>query len=259
MAHLVAKRWIFYLAALAGGLAIAAVLAIREDDIDHAAAREAKTNGEQHVARLSALLSDRRIPFFVLAAILFHLANAAMLPLVGELLSKGKPGDASIYMAACITVAQCVMIPVALLAGRLAESWGRKPLFQVALAVLCARGMLFTLDHKSYYLVTVQALDGVGASIFAVVSVLIMADLARGTGRFNLLQGAIATAVGLGASLSNVIAGFVVRSQGYNTGFLMLAAVAALGFVFFSLAMPETKAQAPDRAEERPLAPTFTE
>jgi MFS family permease len=255
MARYVALDWIFYLAAAAGALAVAAVLAIREGDIDHAAAREAPAAGGQQVVSLSDLFSNRRIPAFMAAAVLFHLANAAMLPLVGELLSSGKPVDAPLYMSACITVAQCVMIPVALATGRLADSWGRKPLFQIALAVLCLRGILFTVGCGAGYLVSVQALDGVSASIFAVVSVLIMADLARGTGRFNLLQGVTATAVGLGASLSNVLAGVVVRSWGYKTGFLLLASVAFLGLLFFSWMIPETKCQNP--GPDRKVAPAL--
>ena len=52
------------------------------------------------------------IAIFALAAVLFHFANAAMLPLVGELLSTGHDQGSSLYMSACIIVAQLIMIPV---------------------------------------------------------------------------------------------------------------------------------------------------
>ena len=45
----------------------------------------------------------------------------------------------------------------------------------------------------------VQLMDGLGAAIFGVVSVLVIADLTSGTGRFNFTQGVVATATGLGA------------------------------------------------------------
>jgi MFS family permease len=90
-------------------------------------------------------------------------------------------------------------------------------------------------------LIAVRSLDGVGAAIFGVLWVIIISDLAKGTGRFNLLQGAIQAALGVGAFLSNFLAGFVVKSLGHNAGFLGLAGVASVGLVFFALFMPETK------------------
>jgi MFS family permease len=76
-----------------------------------------------------------------------------------------------------------------------------------------------------------------------VVSVLVIADLTKGTGRFNLTLGAIGTAVGMGASLSQVIAGSIVHRFGSNVGFLFLAAVAAAAFGILYFFMPETRAK----------------
>lgn len=76
-----------------------------------------------------------------------------------------------------------------------------------------------------------QILDGIAAAIFGVVSVLIVADLTKGTGRFNITQGAIATATGVGASLSVLVAGFIVKKAGYETAFLTLAGIAAIAFL----------------------------
>jgi MFS family permease len=224
---------------------------IRDEDIDNQAARAASEGDSSNkndtksprLASLSDLLGDRRILIFTASVVLFHFANAAMLPLVGELLSKGKDGASSMYMSACIVAAQLVMIPVAILTGKLADPWGRKPLFLTGFAVLALRGVLYTLGKGAVYLIAVQSLDGVGAAIFGVLWVIIISDLARGTGRFNLLQGAIQAALGLGAFLSNFLAGFVVKSLGHNAGFLGLAGIASIGLVFFALFMPETKDQ----------------
>jgi MFS family permease len=78
--------------------------------------------------------------------------------------------------------------------GCAAGTWGRKPLLLIGLGVLPIRGVLHTFTHGLYLLVGIQVLDGIGAGIFGVVSVLVIADLTRGTGRFNLTLGAIATA-----------------------------------------------------------------
>ncbi len=84
-------------------------------------------------------------------------------------------------------------------------------------------------------------MDGIGAAIFGVVSVLVIADLTRGTGRFNFTQGVVATATGLGASLSNGITGFIVQRAGFNAAFLFLAGVATFALGMFWIFMPETK------------------
>lgn len=144
-------------------------------------------------------------------------------------------------MAVCIVGAQTVMIPVALAAGRFAHSSGRKAVFLIGFAALPIRGALYTVSDNPYYLVGVQLMDGIGAAIFGVVSVLVIADLIRGTGRFNFIQGVVATATGLGASLSNGITGFIVQRTGFNAAFLFLAAIAAFALGIFWLFMPETK------------------
>jgi MFS family permease len=97
------------------------------------------------------------------------------------------------------------------------------------------------LTSNTAWLIGIQVLDGVGAAIFGVVSVLVIADLTKGTGRFNLTLGAIATAVGIGASLSQVIAGAIVHHFNYRAGFLFLAAVALAAFAILWLCMPETR------------------
>jgi MFS family permease len=100
--------------------------------------------------------------------------------------------------------------------------------------------VLYSFSTNPYFLVAVQLLDGIGAGIFGVVSVLIIADLTKGTGRFNLTLGAVATAVGIGASLSNLFTGLIVQRAGYNAGFLTLAAIAVAALVVFWQFVPET-------------------
>jgi MFS family permease len=65
----------------------------------------------------------------------------------------------------------------------------------------------------------------------------------RGTGRFNIAQGAVSTAQGIGAALSTALAGLIIVRAGYSAAFLTLGAVAAAGFVLFLLVMPETQAR----------------
>jgi predicted MFS family arabinose efflux permease len=251
--HFVAREGIFVLVAVTAIASAISVLQIRNRDIDPDLARAAKDgqDGEgqekrSHISGIGQILSDRRILIFAVSAVLFHFANAAMLPLVGQRLADGKATGASLYMSACIIVAQLVMIPVSTWAGSLAHA-GRKPVFLLGFAILPIRGVLYTFSDNPFFLVSVQILDGIGAGIFGVVSVLIVADLTKGTGRFNLTQGAISTAVGIGASLSNLLTGFVVQEAGYNAGFLTLAAIASVALACFWLLMPETNSLQQER------------
>ena len=240
----------FFLVAAMAAASAGAVMVIREREIDHELARGADEDRDDGhgVVGVLELFHDRRILIFVASAVLFHFANAAMLPLVGQKSSDGLKDGAAVVMSACIIAAQLVMIPVALAASRLSASWGRKPVFLIGFGVLPIRGLLYCLSVNPSYLVAVQLLDGIGAGIFGVVSVLVVADLTKGTGRFNLTQGALATATGVGAGLSNLLAGFVVKEAGFDAGFLMLAAIAAVGTLFFALAMPETRPREIDLA-----------
>jgi MFS family permease len=187
---------------------------------------------------LGYFLSNRSVFFF---AVMFHFANAAMLPLLGELLAKGQGRSSMLFMSACVVTTQLVITVLSSWSGRKAGTRGRKPLLLIAFGVLPIRGALYTLTSNTAMLVAIQILDGIGAGIFGVVSVLVIADLTRGTGRFNLTLGAITTAVGIGAALSQVIAGSIVHHMGSHAGFLFLAAVATAAFAILYVFMPETR------------------
>jgi MFS family permease len=242
--YILGQEWIFY---LVGGVAIASMFCawrIREQDIDHDLARGAApaTGGrDEKVSAIGTLFGNRPLLIFALSTTLFHFANAAMLPLAGQLLSRSNAPEASLFMSACIITAQLVMVPAAAGAGILSDRWGRRPLLLTAFAVLPIRGLLYTVSDAPSSIVTIQLLDGIGAGIFGVLWVSVVADVMKGTGRYNLALGAIATAQGIGASLSNVAAGYVVSRWGYDAGFVALAFVATVALLSFYVAMPETK------------------
>jgi predicted MFS family arabinose efflux permease len=245
LGYWLAQRSIFYFTAVMCAVTIVAIFFIRPKEIDYARSRGCE-GGKDALVEADALsgflgvLKNRALLIFTISVVLFHFANAAMLPLIGQELARGHAKESSLYMAVCIVGAQLVMIPIALAAGRFAGPLGRKAVFLIAFAALPIRGILYTLSDNPYYLVGVQLMDGIGAAIFGVVSVLVIADLTRGTGRFNFTQGVVATATGLGASLSNGITGFIVQRAGFNAAFLFLAGVAAFALGIFWFFMPET-------------------
>jgi MFS family permease len=95
-----------------------------------------------------------------------------------------------------------------------------------------------------------KTLDGVGAGIFGAIFPVIVADLMRGTGRFNIAQGAIMTAQGIGAAVSTTLAGFVVVHAGYSAAFLILAGIAIAGALVFFFGMKETRPKDSDSASD---------
>lgn len=233
---------------LMAGLTVASIVTatrIRNADIDNDIARGLDCAPDEECEQPSAwrcLVENRPLLLFAVIAFTFHLANAAMLTSVGQLLAKTVGKDqATSLTAACIVAAQLVMVPVAIVVGRNAERWGTKPIFLVGFAFLAARGALYTVSNDPWWLVGVQALDGTGAGIFGALFPVVIADLTKGSGRFNVSQGAVATAQGLGAALSASLAGAIIVAAGYSVSFLTLAAIAAIGFALYLKAMPETK------------------
>jgi MFS family permease len=237
---------VFWLLAAMAVASVFATLSIPADAIDHHLARglDAASAGRAghrgQPSGFQVLLSCRPLLIFAAATVLFHFSNAAMLPLVGQKLALVNRDLGTTLMSVCIIAAQVVMVPVAMVVGRKADVWGRKPIFAAALAVLALRGALYPLSDNPYWLVSVQLLDGVGAGIFGALFPLVVADLTRGTGHFNVSQGAIATAAGLGGALSSAVAGFIVVGAGYGAAFLFLAGIAAAGLIGFCAMMPET-------------------
>jgi len=240
--YLISNRGIFFFVVAFALPTLWALSRIRPDEIDYKTARGAddgKDDGEP--ASIRTLLDDHALVIFLICAVLFHFANAAMLPLLGEMLAKGHGRSSMLFMSACVVTTQLVVTLLASWSGIKAHQWGRKPLLLIAFGVLPIRGVLYTLTGATDALIALQILDGIGAAIFGVVSVLVIADLTRGTGRFNLALGVVTTAVGIGAALSQSIAGGIVHHLGYHAGFLFLAAVAAAAFALLWVAMPETR------------------
>ena len=240
--YFISNRAVFFFVAVLAVPTILSLLLIRPDEIDYQLARGARGDSEdaRTPASLLGLLEERPLMIFLCCAIMFHFANAAMLPLLGEMLAKGKGRTSMMFMSACVVTTQFTIALLAPWAGRAAGSWGRKPLLLMGFGVLPIRGVLYAFTNSPYLLVGIQVLDGIGAGIFGVVSVLVIADLTRGTGRFNLTLGAITTAVGIGAALSQTIAGSIVHHFNDQAGFLFLASVAAAAFAILWLLMPET-------------------
>lgn len=248
VSYWIGMRWIFFCAAALALPTMACLSRVNAKDIDASMARGGKArkkdDGESRNAGvLKVLLQDRVLVVFFLCAALFHLSNAAMLPELGEMLARGHARAAGPLMSACVIVTQLVISLAAAGTGRLAGTLGRRPLLLTGFGVLVVRGCLYTVVRGSAALIAVQVLDGIANVVFGVVSVLVVADRTRGTGRFNLAQGALACFVGIGAALSTTYGGFLIQRFSYNASFLGLAAVGLVAFCVLLVMFPETRVE----------------
>ncbi len=222
--------------------ALLALWQISESEIDTVQAHGGAAQGPTGPATAApwTLLANRPLLIFTACVALFQLANAAMLPLMASIITKRSSVWATALVAACVVVPQLVVAAFSPAVGRWAQRWGRRPVLVIGFAALPARGVLLMMITDPQLLVAVQVLDGICAAVLGVLVPLTIADLTRGTGRFNLAQGVVGTGVGIGASLSTTLGGWMSDRFGSGDAFLGLACIGALGLALVWLLMPET-------------------
>jgi MFS family permease len=199
------------------------------------------------VIGLRTILSNRRLLIFAGCILLFQFANAAMLPLMGGMLV-GRCGDwAAGFIGACTVVPQLVVVGIAPLVGRAADSWGRRPLLLLCFGALVLRGALFAVIRDPTVVIALQALDGISAAVLGILVPLVVADVMGSSGRFNLALGTVGTAVGIGAAISTTVAGYAMDHFGGLVTFALPTAVAVCGLSLAWL-LPDTRPDA-DRTE----------
>jgi MFS family permease len=246
--YLFSARAVFVVTVL---LLIPALLALRgiaaaEIDPERAHGAAPRKRAGKPPVKPSDLMHKRPLLVFAGCLLLFHLANAAMLPLMGSVVTMRSTHWAPVLIAACIVVPQLIVAVSSPWIGRRAQIWGRRPLLLIGFAALPLRGIFFASVTNPELLVVVQVLDGVTAAVFSVMVPLVVADLTRGSGRFNLGQGIVGTFIGIGAALSSTLAGYISDHLGSNAAFAGLAVIAFVGLIAVWLLMPETRDVAPE-------------
>jgi MFS family permease len=231
---------IFWLAAVFGVLAIISVLSIPERAIDHRAARGLEARGEDNADNSEGHAEGfrelaRNKPLLILAACLacFHLGNGVMLPLYGMAVVGAGKGDAAMFTATTVVVAQAVMIVASLVAMRMAARSGYWLVLLISFLALPLRGFLAGSFIEHWGVWPVQALDGIGAGLQSVAVPGLVACLLDGTGRVNVGQGAVMTVQGVGASLSPAIGGWLAQMLGYRAAFFILGSFAILSVILW--------------------------
>jgi MFS family permease len=252
--YLVSNQAVFYLTGLLAMPALLALAGIRTAEFGRPSSRR---HGEDGLPRAKAgvrdLMGNRLLLSFAGCVLLFHLANAAMLPSMAGFLTPRCGSWATTVVAACMLVPQLVVAAFSPWIGRQSQTWGRRPPLLVGFAALVVRGLVFALVADPVVVIAAQVLDGISAAVLGVMFPLVIVDITRGTGRFNLALGMVSTVMGLGAALSTTLAGYLIDHYG-GTMFFGLAAIAAVGLALVFILMPETR---PEPEESASLDHTF--
>jgi MFS family permease len=238
----IAKSAIFLGAAALCIPALIALSVIRSDEIDYARARNASIgHSAATFQRVFDLTKNLKLYVFAGCIFLFQLADATMLPVISEDLAQAKNRSASLLMAGLIVTPQIIGAVLSPRVGYYSEKFGRKPLLLIGLGIEVLRGLLFAANTSYPVLLIGQCLGGISAAAVTVLTVLMVADLTTGTGRFNLVQGFIGTVIAIAAAISTGISGFLFEQVGHLYGFVILAAVAAAAPLLLWLGLTETK------------------
>ncbi len=237
--RLFSTQAVFLVTAVLSVPALLALKRIRPDEIDPVRARGGARRGPS--GGVMALMSNVPLMIFGGCVLLFHFANAAMLPLMAGIVTMRSTDWATVLIAACIVVPQAVVACFSAWVGRKAERWGRRPLLLLGFAALAVRGSLFAIVTSPYLLVLVQLLDGISAAVLGVLLPLVVADVTRGSGRFNLALGVVGSTAGIGAAVSTTFAGYISDHLGSHAAFLSLGAIAVAGLAAVYRLMPETR------------------
>lgn len=243
--HFFSARAVFIITAVLLAPTVLALRKIQPREIDVARAHGGVPEPavEMSHSPVPVLLHKRPLLIFAGCIMLFHLANAAMLPLMGGILTARSSEWATVLIAACIVVPQVVVALISPWVGRRAGLWGRRPLLLIGFAALPIRAILFATVTDPTFVVFVQLLDGLTAAVLGVMVPLTIADLTRGTGRFNLAQGIVGTMTGIGAAASTTIGGVLIQYYGSQVAFMGLGAIAAVALTTAAIFMPETRSE----------------
>lgn len=243
-AYFLSNHAVFFLSGALVVPALVALFRIRAEEIGSRGVPVYEPLTETNLVAGAKLIGrNRGLVIFAGCLVLFHLANAAMLPLAASMLTLRSSQAATIMVAAAIVVPQFTVTFLSPWVGLKAQAWGRRPLLLFGFGALFIRGILFTTISDPVLLVLVQILDGVSAAALGVLVPLVIADVTRSSGHFNLAQGAVGCAVGIGSSISTTVIGYISDGFGSHAAFVTMAVIAGFALALLTIVMPETRSE----------------
>ncbi|MGY5957240.1 MFS transporter [Kosakonia sp. BK9b] len=210
-------------------LTLGALLAIRHKDIDNNRARGLESPAAQAVPGFSILTKHTPLLITGFTLLLFHLANAALLPMLSMRVAATSAAiNPGLYAAATVIISQAVMIPVALWVALRIDKYGYWRLIMLALLIMPVRAALAAATDAPLMMVPVQILDGLAAAILGVAVPGFIVKLLRGSGHVNAGQSVVMLMQGIGASMSPALTGAIAGHYSFATAFGVLSVIALI-------------------------------
>lgn len=203
-----------------------------------------------------SVISEPKTLILCLTGFFFHFANANVLLVLGELMSRGNNNNADDdganagasrsaipLVGGAILLAQATMSLATVFGDKCTKQGiGRKVLFIAGLITLPLRCALIIgwKDSGNGFLLSTQILDGIGGGFFGLLHPYLVADITFGSGRFNLIMGLTASCFGLGATLSNFLGQWIVEKFGHIVSLSGSFFISFIPIIIFTAFMPET-------------------
>jgi len=160
-----AKNAIFLASAALRIPALVALSFIRGDEIDYARARNAGLGKQsKSFQRIFDVGKNSKLYIFATCVFLFQVADASMLPVVGQNLAQHHNEPTSVLMSGLIVVPQLVVGLLSPWVGHHSERFGRKPLLLLGFGLEIVRALLFALFTNYPILLLAQAIGGMSSS-----------------------------------------------------------------------------------------------
>ncbi|MBA2127406.1 MFS transporter [Hyphomicrobium methylovorum] len=239
--YLLTSQAVFFVSASMVIPALIALQFVSSEDLKHHKVAQIEDTTYDFRNALKELSGHRPLLILAISVALFHLSNAAVLPLVANIITLRSSEAATALVALCIIGPQIIVTLASAPVGRYADRYGRHKLLLIGFASLPIRIVLLAATTEPAILVTIQILDGISATALGVLVASSVADITEESGNFNLALGFIGIAMGLGAAISTALGGYLAYRLGVEAAFLALASIGLVAFTTVACALPETK------------------
>lgn len=180
----------------------------------------------------------------LLAALGTSIANIA-LPALAEAFA------APFAQVQAVVVAYLAALTVSVVvAGRLGDRYGLKPMLMAGLGVFALASLLCALAPSLWLLVVARVLQGIGAAFLMTLSMALMRQSA-GEARLGRAMGLLGTVSALGTALGPALGGLLIPLTGWRGLFWAQLPLAVLALVLAWMALPDTPRR--ERAASPPL------
>lgn len=147
-----------------------------------------------------------------------------------------------------IVVAYLATLTVSvLLAGRLGDRFGLRPMLLLGLAIFALAALACALAPSLPWLIGARALQGIGAAFLMTLSMALMRQSA-GAAHIGRAMGLLGTVSALGTALGPTLGGLLIPLTGWRGIFWVQLPLAALALLLAAISLPRE----PGRAEVRP-------